>query len=86
MQLLAAGATDVGDLRDRAARLSRAHVAGLTSAAAIHGYTIAFEWAAVLFGVGLLAALLILPTDGAARARTAQAEAGTDLALSVEGA
>ena len=28
VQLLAAGATDVGDLRDRAARLSRAHVAG----------------------------------------------------------
>jgi inactivated superfamily I helicase len=28
VQLLAVGATDVGDLRDRAARLSRAHVAG----------------------------------------------------------
>jgi hypothetical protein len=32
----------------------------------------------------LLVAALILPTDGAARAATANAEAGAELALSVE--
>jgi hypothetical protein len=34
---------------------------GLSGAAAIHGYTVAFSWAAGIFGVGLLLALLILP-------------------------
>jgi hypothetical protein len=56
--------------------------AGLAGAAAIHGYTTAFEWAAGLFGLGLLVALLILPSDGAARARSATAQA--ELALSPE--
>jgi EmrB/QacA subfamily drug resistance transporter len=63
-----------------------AHAAGVLGAASVHGYSIAFEWAAALFGVGLLVALLILPTDGAARARVAHVEAGPELALSVEGA
>jgi EmrB/QacA subfamily drug resistance transporter len=63
---------------------SHAHAVGLVGAAAIHGYTTAFEWAAVLFGVGLLVALLILPTDGAARARNAQADAGAELVVSLE--
>jgi EmrB/QacA subfamily drug resistance transporter len=63
-----------------------AHAVNLAGAASIHGYTTAFEWAAALFGVGLLVALLILPTDGAARARSAQAEAGAELALNLEGA
>jgi hypothetical protein len=57
---------------------------GLASAASIHGYTTAFAWAAALFGVGLLVALLILPSDGAARARIAQAEMRDELALSFE--
>jgi sugar phosphate permease len=60
------------------------HVAGAAAAASIHGYSTAFEWAAALFGAGLLVAALVLPTDGAARARTAHAEAGAELALSVE--
>ncbi|MGO9960740.1 MAG: MFS transporter [Solirubrobacteraceae bacterium] len=60
------------------------HAAALTSAASIHGYTTAFVWAAAIFGLGLLVALLILPTDGAARARSAHAEAHTDLTLSLE--
>jgi hypothetical protein len=60
------------------------HAAALTGAASIHGYTTAFEWAAAIFGLGLLVALLILPTDGAARARTAHAEAHVDLTLSLE--
>jgi EmrB/QacA subfamily drug resistance transporter len=60
------------------------HVAGAAAASSIHGYSTAFEWAAALFGAGLLVAALVLPTDGAARARTAHAEAGAELALSVE--
>jgi EmrB/QacA subfamily drug resistance transporter len=60
------------------------HTASLVSAASIHGYTTAFEWAAAVFGLGLLVALLILPGDGAARARAAHAEAGAELALSGE--
>jgi EmrB/QacA subfamily drug resistance transporter len=60
--------------------------AGLAGAAAIHGYTTAFDWAAGLFALGLLVALLVLPGDGAARARRAHAQAGTDLALSTESA
>ena len=58
------------------------HAAALTSAASIHGYTTAFQWAAAIFGIGLLVALLVLPTDGAARARTAHAEAHADLNIS----
>jgi EmrB/QacA subfamily drug resistance transporter len=61
-----------------------AHTVGLASAASIHGYTTAFEWAAALFAAGLLVATLVLPRDGAARARVANAEAGTDLNLSLE--
>jgi EmrB/QacA subfamily drug resistance transporter len=61
-----------------------AHAANLTSVAAIHGYTTAFYWAAGIFGLGLLIAMLVLPSDGAARARTAQAEASGELVLSLE--
>jgi EmrB/QacA subfamily drug resistance transporter len=63
---------------------AHAKTAGLATAASVHGYTTAFEWAAALFGVGLLVALLILPSDGAARARTADVQARNDLALSLE--
>jgi hypothetical protein len=63
---------------------AHAKTAGFASAASIHGYTTAFEWAAALFGIGLLVALLILPSDGASRARAAQAETRRDLNLSFE--
>jgi EmrB/QacA subfamily drug resistance transporter len=63
---------------------SHAHTAGLASAASIHGYTTAFEWAAALFAAGLLVATLVLPRDGAARARVANAEASADLNVSLE--
>jgi sugar phosphate permease len=63
---------------------SHAHSAGLASAASIHGYTTAFEWAAALFAAGLLVATLVLPRDGAARARVANAEASADLNVSLE--
>jgi len=63
-----------------------AHTASLASAASVHGYGTAFQWAAVLFGIGLFVALVVLPSDGAARARTANAETRAELALSAEGA
>ncbi len=58
-----------------AASYAAAHVgaSGLSDAASIHGYTTAFWWAAGIFGLGLLVALLVLPSDGAARAQAAQA-------------
>jgi EmrB/QacA subfamily drug resistance transporter len=65
---------------------THAKTAGLASAASIHGYTTAFEWAAALFGIGLLVALLVLPSDRAARARVAQAQTPRELSLSVEAA
>jgi EmrB/QacA subfamily drug resistance transporter len=69
-----------------AASFASAHVktAGLASAASIHGYTTAFEWAAGLFGVGLLVALFVLPSDGAGRARAEQAQTRRELNLSLE--
>ncbi len=53
---------------------SHAKAAGLSNAASLHGYTTAFWGAAGLFALGLLVALLILPADGASRARAAQAD------------
>jgi hypothetical protein len=69
-----------------AASYASAHTvaSGVATAAAIHGYTTAFEWAAAIFAVGLIVALTILPSDGAARARTAHAQANRDLNLSLE--
>ncbi len=58
--------------------------AGLASAASIHGYTTAFEWAAGLFAAGLIVAIFVLPKDGAARARAAQEQASSDLNFSLE--
>ena len=58
---------------------AHAKTAGLASAATIYGYTTAFEWAAALFGIGLLVALLILPSNGAARARATRAATTRDL-------
>jgi EmrB/QacA subfamily drug resistance transporter len=54
----------------------------LSNAAAIHGYTTAFWWAAGIFGLALLVALVVLPSDGAARARDVQAQAVGELAVS----
>ncbi len=63
---------------------AHAHAANVADAASIHGYTTAFYWAAALFGIGLLVAVLVLPSDGAARARAAHAETQNDLNLSLE--
>jgi MFS family permease len=46
---------------------------GLAGAAQVHGDTTAFWWAAGIFGVGLLLALLILPARCETRAATARA-------------
>jgi EmrB/QacA subfamily drug resistance transporter len=64
---------------------THAHAANLAAASAIHGYTTAFEWAAALFGVGLLVALVILPS-GRTRTRVAEAQAPAELALGAQGA
>jgi EmrB/QacA subfamily drug resistance transporter len=53
----------------------------LSNAAAIHGYTTAFWWAAGIFGLALLVALVVLPSDGASRAREVQAEAVNERAV-----
>ena len=42
---------------------------GLRSAAAVHGYTVAFWWAAGIFALGLLVALVVLPSGTGSRAR-----------------
>ncbi len=49
---------------------SHPHAQGLASAAQVHGDTIAFWWAAGVFGVGILLALLILPSRCEARTAT----------------
>ncbi len=50
---------------------SHPHVQGLASAAQVHGDTTAFWWAAGIFGLGFLLALVILPSQCEARtART----------------
>jgi predicted MFS family arabinose efflux permease len=41
---------------------SHAGARGLNAAAAIHGYTVAFAWAAGIFALGLMLTLLILPS------------------------
>ncbi len=54
------------------------HLAGLASAAAIHGYTTAFWWAAAIFAVGLLVALVVLPAKIAVRAPAAEVSLATE--------
>jgi hypothetical protein len=55
---------------------SHPHLPGLAAAAQVHGYTTAFWWAAGIFAVGLLVALLVLP----ARILTPAPAAGPSLA------
>jgi len=49
---------------------SHPHVRGLAPAAQVHGDTTAFWWAAGIFGLGFLLALLILPSRCEARTAT----------------
>jgi EmrB/QacA subfamily drug resistance transporter len=57
---------------------SHAGAARLSDAAAIHGYTTAFWWAAGIFGLGLLVALLVLPSNAAAPAQPVPAALAAD--------
>jgi predicted MFS family arabinose efflux permease len=57
---------------------SHAHVSGLASAAAVHGYTTAFWWAAGIFAVGLLVALLVLPGNTGSRAPVGEVSLATE--------
>ncbi len=52
-----------------------AGAAGLRSAAMVHGYTVAFWWAAGIFALGLLVALVVLPSGTGSRARSRAAAA-----------
>jgi len=49
---------------------SNPQLRGLVSAAAVHGYTAAFWWAAGFFAIGFLLALIILPTTAKGHACT----------------
>ena len=49
---------------------SHIHAPGVNDAAAIHGYTVAFTWAAGIFALGLILALLILPAKAKSSAST----------------
>jgi EmrB/QacA subfamily drug resistance transporter len=48
----------------------------LGDAASVHGYTVAFWWAAGIFAIGLVIALLVLPKHQASQAPVGQAAAG----------
>jgi EmrB/QacA subfamily drug resistance transporter len=60
------------------------HATNLAGAAVIHGYTTAFYWAAAIFGVGLLIAVLILPSNRPVRTQRATADAPRELSPSLE--
>jgi hypothetical protein len=57
---------------------SHLHARGVADAASIHGYTTAFSWAAGIFGLGLLLALLILPGKAPAGVSVATPAVGQD--------
>lgn len=51
---------------------------GLRDAATIHGYTTAFRWAAGIFVVGLVVALVVLPSRGASASAVSGAVPATE--------
>jgi EmrB/QacA subfamily drug resistance transporter len=57
---------------------AHSHLPGVASASMVHGYTTAFWWAAVFFAVGLLLALLILPSKIEVQAPAAEASLATE--------
>jgi EmrB/QacA subfamily drug resistance transporter len=57
---------------------SHAHLQGLRAIALVHGYTTAFWWAAGIFGLGLLVALLILPSPRATPAPVGEPAIATE--------
>jgi EmrB/QacA subfamily drug resistance transporter len=66
---------------------SHAGTPGLANAASIHGYTTAFAWAAGIFALGLLLALLVLPAKAKSSASVPGGERqGSPVATSTPGA
>ena len=66
---------------------AHARTAGLAQAAALHGYTTAFWWAAGIFALGLLVATFILPRrapGSASRPATPDASSPREVAVQVE--
>jgi EmrB/QacA subfamily drug resistance transporter len=63
-----------------AASYAASHIgaAGAASAASIHGYTTAFWWAAGIFAVGLLVAVVVLPSGAGARTPAADTAVAAD--------
>jgi predicted MFS family arabinose efflux permease len=53
-------------------------VAGAAAQAAVHGYTTAFTWSAIIFAAGAVVAALLLQTQPAARAGVALSARGAD--------
>ena len=51
---------------------------GIAGAALVHGYTTAFWWAAGIFGVGLLVALLVFPGNIKSRGPAAEPSLAAD--------
>jgi hypothetical protein len=57
---------------------SHVHLQNLHDIATIHGYTVAFWWAAGIFTLGLLVAVLILPSKSESRASLAEVSLATE--------
>jgi EmrB/QacA subfamily drug resistance transporter len=57
---------------------SHAHLPDLRDFATIHGYTVAFWWAAGIFAVGLIVALVVLPRRSEARVSTVEVSLATE--------
>jgi EmrB/QacA subfamily drug resistance transporter len=67
--------------------VAHTHLRGLADAASVHGYTTAFWWAAGIFALGLLVAVVILPANIRPRVATAEpatAEPGAEPALATD--
>jgi EmrB/QacA subfamily drug resistance transporter len=65
-----------------AANYGRTHVGqpGLAGAAAIHGYTTSLWWSTAIFAIGLLAAIIVLPSNTGARPCSFRTALGRGLA------
>jgi hypothetical protein len=54
------------------------HLHDLRNVAAVHGYTTAFWWAAGIFALGLLVAVVILPSNRQSRALSSEVSLATE--------
>jgi EmrB/QacA subfamily drug resistance transporter len=64
--------------------VSHPHTPDIVTAATVHGYTVGFAAAAIIFGVGLIVALALLPSRRAVQARAAAAAAAAPGASPLE--